>query len=102
MKCQECGNNGIRALQRMGTVFNLSFRCSFCGTEYKLNRGFSFILSFVLQMAIYFSILNALLNLNSFAAYLGVIVSLIASGALSLVIPVKVVSKIGRRRGRNT
>lgn len=102
MKCQECGNNGIGALQRMRSVFNLSFRCSFCGSEYKLNRGFSFILSLVLQMAIYFSILNALLNLNSFAAYLGVIVSLIASGLLSLVLPIKVVSRIGRRRGRNT
>ena len=102
MKCQECGKNGIGALRRMGNVFNLSFRCSFCGTEYKLNRGVSFVLSLVLQIAIYFSILNALFNLNGFAAYLGVIVSLITSGLLSLVLPVKAVSRIGRNRDRNT
>ena len=99
MQCPECKQNGINPLSRVGLIFDLNVRCSKCGTEYYLHKGFSFVISLVVQAVTLLSIFYAFVYLDAYIAYTGVLVGLALVGTIALFLPIR--KQTGLRFKRN-
>ncbi len=89
MKCQECRQNGIKPLAKMGLIFDLRVRCSKCGTEYQLHKGLSFFVSVFLQLSILVSTFYAFAYLKTYIAFAGVAMGFALVGAITFLLPLK-------------
>ncbi len=89
MKCQECRQNGVKPLAKIGLIFDLRVRCSKCGAEYQLHKGLSFFISIFLQLSILVSIFYAFAYLESYIVYAGVAVGFVLVGSITLLLPLK-------------
>lgn len=89
MKCPSCNENGINPLSKLGLIFRLDVRCQKCGARFGVSEIQSFLISVGLQGAVWLAILYALISLNTWAIYTGVVVGYALVAFVSLLVPLK-------------
>ena len=93
MKCCECNKDGISPFKKLGLLAGIDFRCSQCGTEFTLNKGFGFVVSILINISIWFSVIFAFYYMAAYLAYGTLVLAFVFIGTLVILLPLKVKSR---------
>ena len=97
MDCPSCNKAGISTLRKSITLpFGLSLRCHQCGTQFRIKRGFAFLLAITLEIVFVVGVVMGLKALSVATLLLVIVLGLLITFSLAAFLPMEIESQFRR------
>lgn len=102
MECPHCNKQGISALKKsLMLCLGTPLRCTQCGSLFKFNKGFAFLIVLALELMIVLSIVWGLQTTNANIMWLAIFAGVAMIHLIGTILPLKIESQLTYSTTRN-